>query len=260
MERKIIEELILKFNAGQASGEEIRKIEQLLESGEIELHQLAGTDLQDKVANLDYPSPTAGLDDRFYQMLALERKAKGSFSWREFFSWPELAPKLALASVMLVIGVGIGYLMRPAETSEGNDMRMLSQQVSDLKEMMMLSMLEKESATDRLKAVSLSRDIDEASAKVTSALVETLNHDENINVRLAALDALKPYARQSEVRQELIRSIAKQESPLVQISLAELMVQLQAKSSVKELEKLIESETMPPDVKKKIKESIDVLI
>jgi hypothetical protein len=102
--------------------------------------------------------------------------------------------------------------------------------------------------------------MDDASSKVTSALIQTLNEDENVNVRLAALDALKSYARQSAVRESLIRSIAKQTSPLVQVALADLMAELQAKSSVKELENLVKSDRMPADVKSRIQQSIDILI
>jgi hypothetical protein len=192
-------------------------------------------------------------------MLALEKRSKGSFSWREFFSWPQLAPKLALASVTLILGFAIGYVMKPAPVAD-DKMEALSQQVVDLKEMMMLSMLEKESPTERLKAVSLTSEMNMASSKVTSALIETLNNDENVNVRLAALEALKPYANISAVREALIRSIAKQESPLVQVALAETMAQLQAKSSVKELRKIIESDKTPADVKNKIKQTIDIII
>jgi hypothetical protein len=79
-------------------------------------------------------------------------------------------------------------------------------------------------------------------------------------VRLAALEALAPYAKESHVREELIRSISKQDSPLVQVALAELMADLQVKSSVKELEKIMKSDKTPTDVKNKIKQSIDVLI
>ena len=136
----------------------------------------------------------------------------------------------------------------------------LSQQVVDLKEMMMLSLLEKESATERLKAVSLTSEMYSASQKVTNALLETLNNDENLNVRLAALEALKPYAKESKVREALIRSIAVQESPLVQVALAETMAQMQVKSSVKELEKILKSDKTPADAKSRIKQSIDILI
>ena len=261
MEKARIQELILKYNAEQATAADIKEIEQLLEAGLIELDALQEpSKMEQAVATMKFPEPTGDLDHRFYQMLALEKGSKSSFSWREFFSWPQLAPKLALAAVMLVIGVSIGYFVKPATTSPDSQMAELSQQVVDLKEMMMLSLLEKESATERLKAVSLTSDMNSASQKVTNALLETLNNDENLNVRLAALEALKPYGRNSEVREALIRSISVQESPLVQVALAETMAELRVKSSVKELEKILKSDKTPDDAKSRIKQSIDILI
>jgi HEAT repeat protein len=102
--------------------------------------------------------------------------------------------------------------------------------------------------------------MDAASSTVTSALIQTLNNDSNVNVRLAALEALKPYAQNSNIREQLVRSIPKQESPLVQVSLAELMAALQEKSSVKELQKILHDDNTPVDVKKKIQETINVMI
>ena len=126
--------------------------------------------------------------------------------------------------------------------------------------MMMLAMLEKESATERLKAVSLTSDMQLVSKKVTAALFQTLNGDENVNVRLAALDVLMNYAKDDEVREELIRSISLQDSPLVQIALADLMVMLQEKKSVSELKKLLQKENTAKEVKAKIEKSLNVLI
>jgi hypothetical protein len=257
MEKEKIEKLIGKFNAQQLTADEQGELEQLIESGEVELEALAPiSQLNDKISKISFPGPGSDLDDRFYQMLALEKGAGRSFSWKKFFTWPELAPKLAFASVALILGIAIGYFSKPKDTG---DIQMLSQQVTDLKEMMMLSLLEKESATDRLRAVSLTEEMDYASSTVTSALIQTLNHDANVNVRLAALEALKPYVKDSSVREALILSISKQDSPLVQIAMAELMAQMQEKSSVTELQKIIQSQRTPADVKRKIKESIKVL-
>ncbi|MBT1705664.1 HEAT repeat domain-containing protein [Chryseosolibacter indicus] len=259
MERERIENLIIKFNNGKLSAEEQRALELLIESGQVDIESLSIGVLDKKITELSYPTPTEDLDDRFYQMLALQkREIKSSFSWKNFFSWNQLSPKLAFASIALVLGMGIGYIIKPNE-KPGTEIQALSQQVNDLKEMMMLSLLEKESATERLRAVSLTSEMSEASAKVTNALLKTLNSDDNVNVRLAALEALLPYIKESSVREELIRSIAKQESPLVQVALAELMAQIQEKSSVKELEKIIQSERTPDEVKNRIKESIKIL-
>jgi len=260
MKTEKIKELINKYNAMLADPAELREIEQLIENGQIDLDDLQELHaIGDRVFAMETPSPSLSLDDKFHEMLQKEKKPSNAFSWRGFFQWPELAPRLAFASVALVLGLAAGFYMS-TPVAKDNQIELLGQEVSDLKELMMLSLLEKESVTERLKAVSLTQEMDQASQKVTGALLQTLNSDDNVNVRLAALDALKVYSGDSKVRAELIRSIAKQDSPLVQISLAELMAQLQAKSSVKELEKILHNKNTPADVKKKIEESIKVLI
>ena len=160
--------------------------------------------------------------------------------------------------VLIVAGFSGGYYFnRPTGDVS---VSALTKEVSDLKEMVMLSLLEKESATDRLKAVSLTNDMDRASQHVTEALIKTLNQDGNVNVGLAALEALQPYAKDDKVRESLIRSIANQQSPLLQVALAELMVALQEKKSVEELRKLLQEENTPEEIKERIERSIEVLI
>jgi hypothetical protein len=258
MEANTVNELIARYNEGLADPVEIRQIEQLLESGEIQLTQLHELEkLDEQLQSIQVPVPSMTMDHTFYARLAEEKKlvpGKLSFAWPE---WNVLFPRLALAASLLLAGFAGGYfLQKPG----GADVHELSQQVGDLKEMMMLSLLEKESATDRLKAVNLTSDMGKVSRKVTEALFKTLNEDENANVRLAALDALAPYAKDSEVRTELIKSIAIQDSPLVQVALAELMVQIQARKSVSELQKLLQNKNTPKEVKSKIEKSINVLI
>ena len=255
---KHMEELIAKYNSGLADASEVKRIEVAIEKGEVELTQL--TDFNKfswQASKLELTSPSLELSNRFYTMLGEEKRKRQKFS----FTIPSLnflLPRLALMTILLVIGFSTGYLIQ--QPNQTKSITELTNQVNELKEMMMLSLLEKESATERLRAVSLTNDMNQASQKVTAALLQTLNSDENVNVRLAALEALKPYAQESKVREGLIKAIALQQSPLVQMSLAELMVAIQEKKSVSELKKLLESERVPKEVKKKINESIDVLI
>ena len=261
MEKEDIEGLILRYNAGEATAADRKELEALLTAGVISLEDFEDLQLlQTQILDMKLPAPSEELDSRFYEMLAGEKRKGEAFSWRHFFSWPEFAPKLALASATLIVGLVGGYLLSTTRNiPQNNQIENLSLQVSELQEMMMLSLLEKESATERLRAVNLTQEMSDAGQKVTNALIRTLNEDENVNVRLAALDALTPYVNNSQVREALVRSIANQESPLMQVALAELMVALQEKSSVKEFEKIITSERTPAEVKKKIRESIQVL-
>jgi hypothetical protein len=262
MENGKMKELLTRYNAGVATQEDVRMLESLIERGLLDLSQLDDVSaFEQKIENLQMPFPSMNLDDRFHHMMHAEKQhLQQRFSWKKFFSWPDLLPKLAFASITLLLGLAGGYYLRSPQTSSSPEMAVLSKEVRDLREMMALSLLEKASATERLKAVSLTQEMDKASKKITSALLETLNNDSNVNVRLAALDALKPYAKDSNIREALIRSIGTQESPLVQVALAELMAALQEKSSVNALEKILQDERTPNDVKKRIKQSIEVLI
>jgi HEAT repeats len=260
MEKVKIEELLAKYNEGLADPSEIKQLEQLIEEGEVELTQLRElSKLDEQLMNSESPSPSLRADDAFYTMLAKEKqKQKRSAFAFQLPDWNILLPRLAFASVLLIAGFAGGYLIR--SSSQKPEVQQLTKEVSDLKEMMMLSLLEKESATERLKAVSLTNDMDHVSTKVTEALFQTLNNDNNVNVRLAALEALKPYVKESEVRMKLIQSIAMQDSPLVQVEMAQLMAAMQEKRSVKELQKLLDSDKTPKEIKTKLKESIEVLI
>ena len=259
MEKNRIDELIAKYNEGLADPSEVQQLEKLIEEGKVELTQLRSLDILDeRLMAVESPVPSLAMDDKFYSMLAKEKKRQESKSFS--FTMPEwgwLAPRLAFSMVLIMGGFAGGYFFSGRQDSDVNQ---LTAEVASLKETMMLSLLEKESATDRLKAVSLTSEMDGVSHAVTQALFQTLNSDPSVNVRLAALEVIASYSKDGKVREELIRSIAKQESPLVQVALAELMGQIQEKKSVREFDKILKDNKTPDDVKKRIKESINVLI
>jgi hypothetical protein len=259
MNKNQIDELIAKYNEGLADPSEIHQLELLIESGEVELTRLRElTKFDESIDKFKEPVASKKLDQNFYDMLSRETSRSKQFDFASWFSFESLIPKLSVAVVLLVLGFVGGTVLQ--KNSGGGEVRELAQEVSGLKEMMMISMLEKESATDRLKAVSLCEEIKGPSKKVTEALFKTLNSDPSVNVRLAALDALQSYAKSPTVREGLVRAIAQQDSPLVQVAMAELMAAMQVKSSVKELKKIMEQKSMPKEVKQRIEESIKVLI
>jgi hypothetical protein len=259
MNKNQIAELIAKYNEGLADPSEILHLEWLIESGEVELtnlRELARFD--ESIDKFKEPVPSKNLDKNFYDLLSRETNKSKRFDFSSWFTFQSWIPKLAVTMILIVIGFIGGTMLQ--KNSGVIEVKELAQEVSGLKEMMMISMLEKESATDRLKAVSLSEEIQGPSKKVTEALFKTLNSDPSVNVRLAALDALHNYAKSPTVREGLVRSISQQDSPLVQVALAELMVSMQEKSSVKELRKILGQKSTPREVKQRIEESIKVLI
>jgi hypothetical protein len=258
MEQNKIDELVAKYNEGLTDPSEVQYLEQLIEEGRVELTQLRSLDLlEERLIAIEPPSTSLAMDDKFYAMLSKEKKKQESSMSFAMPSWNWFAPRLAFAMVILIAGFTGGYFFNGRNDS---DVRVLTEEVAALKETMMLSLLQKESATDRLKAVSLTTEMDQVSKKVTEALFQTLNSDPSVNVRLAALEAITPYSRDGKVREELIRSIDKQDSPLVQVALAELMGKLQEKKSMVEFDKILKDKNTPQDVKNRIKETLNVLI
>ncbi len=84
---------------------------------------------------------------------------------------------------------------------------------------------------------------------VVDALVEALNNDPSANVRLAALDGLARFYRETYVRKQLVTSLKKQQDPIVQIALIELLTRMKESGILLELDKLINDDNTMKAVK-----------
>lgn len=96
--------------------------------------------------------------------------------------------------------------------------------------------------------------------QITDAMFATLNNDESTNVRLAALTILASYANDPEIRAGLINSITEQDSPTMQVALAELMAELQEPKAKEEFQSILEGENTPDEVKTTLRENLDKII
>jgi len=168
--------------------------------------------------------------------------------------------QLAYSLVLVVIGLGFGYLLNRQGVEGNKEIAALSSQVHEMKEMMMLSLLENPSASERIKGVSFTSDIKSTNKEVVDALFSTLNNDPNVNVRLVTLEALSNLANDPAVREGLVQSIMQQDSPLVQSALADAMLKLQEKRSVQSFKKLLQQKGLDTTIRVKIEKTINRLI
>ncbi|WP_439584971.1 zf-HC2 domain-containing protein [Dyadobacter bucti] len=214
------------------------------------------------------PEPSSGMESRFYNMLTIAEQENnvqtlnvppeqvGPFHvTRKPMVW------MQIAATILLLGVGViaGYWLRSRNAGDElaqQKIDIMAVQMQEMRQMMMLSLLDNSSAVERLQAVSLSTELDKADGKVIEALLTTLNYDTNTNVRLATLEALIRYTDEPQVREGLIASLALQDSPMVQMALADLMVKLQEKRSVKALRQLLRQKGIRKTVKTKVEQSI----
>jgi HEAT repeat protein len=150
----------------------------------------------------------------------------------------------------LIAGVfGGRYLAMPHGPSP--EMAQLKGQVEGLRQLVALSLLQEQSPSDRLRGITFSSQITQPDTQVEQALLRALNHDGNINVRLSVVDALEKYGNKPDVRRALVDSVPLQESPLVQIALIDLLVQLNDRDSSPVLRKLAQDGQVDESVRQR---------
>jgi hypothetical protein len=222
------------------------------------------------MGQIETPEPSANMSLKFYAMLdnykesVNEKKslwADIKYHLSSLWQWQPRWP-MAYNLIVIVFIAGAGYLFLGKSKSDDQDkqLKALSSQVHELKQTMMLALLENPSASERIRGVSYTSEIKHADKQVIDALLATLNNDPNVNVRLSTLDALTHLAGHPEVREGLIKSIVEQDSPLMQLAIADVMLKLQEKRSVGSFRELLKQKDLDHGVRDKIKQTITQLI
>jgi hypothetical protein len=169
---------------------------------------------------------------------------KRSWAERLSFLWPrQPALQAAMVALALVGGILLGNFGRRGEMGE------LRGEVRTLQHMVALSLLQRDSASERLRGVSLSSSTDTTDPQVLSALLDAVRNDQSVNVRLAAIDALAPRAGRPQVRAELLAALARESSPLVQVAIADAVLASDDADARIELEQSLRDERLNPEVK-----------
>jgi len=212
-----------------------------------------------KLGVLPEVQPDAALRTRFYSMLEDykndlgEQKPKASLleqikNWFRPVWTGRSAFSLSFSLLFLFVGLAAGYFItgnpgRPAEISD------LRQEVQNMRQTLAVSLLEQSSASERLRGVNLSVNTEKPDSGLIEALLNTLNTDSNINVRLAAVDALYLFYDFPRVKEGIAQTLFTQDSPLVQVALIDLIVNVRERQAIESLKNLIQTKTLHPDVK-----------
>ena len=208
--------------------------------------------------------PDDKLKDNFYTMLKQEKKQIDNASWYKidkyiFANNRRTIGFAAAIAAMFLLGYFIGRTMN-IENVESERIALLKNEIRETKNLVMLSMLKQDSPSQRMKAVNYAQNIKEADQEVILALVNTLENDDNVNVRIEAARALQKYPENQLARDALLNALRNQKDPVMRINLIDMLVGMQEKRAVPEIYKLLQKNEMDPVVKNKMQEGLQVLL
>ncbi|HKK44435.1 MAG TPA: HEAT repeat domain-containing protein [Balneolaceae bacterium] len=258
-------DLVTAYLDGSITREQRVQLNKLIDEGNVDILDIKQMErLYNQLGKLPDSEPTNQLRENFYEMLNAEKEQQISKIVRkvvsriiEFFTLKRVQ-FLGGAAAIFLVGLLAGNLLTPFRDYR-KQMNHLNSQVSQMRKVMMLNLLDASSPSERLKAVNIGTEIASADDRVIEALLTTLNNDPNVNVRLASIEALVKHANNPKVRQGLVEAISKQKSPQIQVALADAMEALQETRSIDDLEKLLRQKQLDSNVRDKVQHTIAAL-
>lgn len=154
-----------------------------------------------------------------------------------------------LAAALAGVAIGLVLARQAPFERESETVTGLHQEVRGLREVLALSLLQQTSASARLEGVSVGAGLAAVDAEVRTALLDTLAHDPNPNVRLAAVDALAPRAADPDVQRRLVEVLGDDGAPLVQIAVADALLAADGERARQLVAPLAESPEARPEVR-----------
>ena len=247
MNNEITDERIMAFLEGAPDTELERALEKSvdLQNRVAQLKELLL--VIDGVGDQDVPA-SIGMN---LQSAIEEEKAK---SEGQAFPWLQVAAAVAL----LVLGYFMGSWSSPV-SANSSELAELRREIKSLREVTLTSTLQQHSASERILAVNQIEEKSEINEDLLRVMIETLNSDESPNVRYAALQALKKFINDANVKAELVKSLESQSDPLIQISLITILVEAEEKSAIAPLKDMIDKEQILPEVKRQAEVALQVL-
>jgi hypothetical protein len=213
-----------------------------------------------RLGSLPEKQPGPALQARFEAMLAAYRagaeqaeRARPRFSFQGWLEswWPQRpAFQFGIAAGCLAAGLAVGYMATPGGGGR-QELASLREEVRNTRQLVAVSLLQQQSASDRLRGVSYSYRVTQPDQEVLDALLHTVRYDTSVDVRLSAVDALRRYAGEPSVREGLLDALRRPQSPLVQIALIDLMVETRERQAEGILQQLKDDESVNQAVRQR---------
>ncbi|QRR01127.1 HEAT repeat domain-containing protein [Dyadobacter sandarakinus] len=224
-----IEELLTKYYEGETTVEEERELKRFFQNEPIPMHlqSHAAQFVYFTDARNEHPSRT------FSNELALLLDPPRQTPVRRFGSW---LIRIAAGFALLLVGFAGGWFVK---NNRGQAADGVHAPASAIRNVLAFEQVSKTSASERIQAVNQAYGLTQADQQITQTLTNTLNFDPNVNVRLAACQALLHFQNEPGVKEALMQSLSIQTDPNVQISLIEALVSIKEKRAADQFRQIM---------------------
>lgn len=222
----------------------------------------------DTINEAPLEKPTEGLRENFNDMLQSELNRLAASNNLVKASAKKVIPvqlinyllRIAAGFVILVGGILIGMnLKNTRQDMSSSQISRLDSTVKEMKEVMMFTLLKEESPSQRIKAVNYMEEITHPDQKVIGALLNLLDHDKNVNVRLASLYTLGRFSDNAVVRDSLVAALGKQTEPIIQVVLINMLAEKKEPRAVKPIHDIISNESTMKEVREVAQKSLRIM-
>ncbi len=251
LDKSILEEIEMHLATCEKCNDEVKKYKELLHS----------------ISEIPQEKPGEIVRKDFHKMLQSEIDVSNTYDdnpGRTNFTvnWSSTIVKIAACIALLITGAFIGILIQQGVQTDkrAGQIDNLQLEIKTMKELLMYTMLNEESPSQRIKAVNYAEGIPDPDSKVIHVLIHTLNNDKNVNVRLAAAYSLEKYSADKTVRDSLVISLGKQTDPIIQVVLMNILVENKEIKAVKPMREIISNKNTLKEVKDIAQKSINVLL
>ncbi|MCH6258989.1 HEAT repeat domain-containing protein [Puniceicoccaceae bacterium K14] len=126
--------------------------------------------------------------------------------------------------------------------------QVLHQELAATREMLSLALINQSSAPQRVVGLTNASQIESPSEELKKAVLWALDNDTNLNVRLAAIEALG-YLSPKEAAELLIQRVGEQDSPLLQMEMIRVTQLYASPDQLQSLNKTLQERTLKPSIK-----------
>lgn len=250
--------------------------------------------LQEMTRKLDaFPAaeePSERLRENFYAMLETHQRDADSVSPfalargridRFLTALLPSTPALQFAGAVAVLALGLFAGARflspaaptatapaPTATSPADAARLakLEKQVVDQQSQMeevnklaLAALLQQKSTSERIQNVLATLDQARPNEKVLTDLVAAMTIDPSVNVRLSAVEAVTPHATDKIVRAGLLAALPRENAPLVQVAMIELLGSIREVEAAPLFDRLSRDEAADKSVRESARRALAVL-